>query len=128
MAYRDPTAAETAAIGRISAELTQIIGRFGLHPKVKAAIANAGYTTTELFAACYLDNAAIEMAWAAVRWEQVKKPTHAQTVDHEDLGATYVFQRHRRRRGSPVRRLLDKVEKQVIALPPGLSTASKVTS
>ena len=59
MAYRDPTAVETAAIALMSAEFTQIIGRFGLHPKVKAAIASAGYITTELFAACYLDDAAI---------------------------------------------------------------------
>ena len=52
-AYRPPTAAEKTDIDKISAELARVIGIYGLHPKVQAGLAVAGYTTIDMLSGCY---------------------------------------------------------------------------
>ncbi len=63
--YRDPTSDEQAAIDRLTAEMATIIGIYGLHPKVKAALATAGYITTDMFSGCYTKESDIPTEAAA---------------------------------------------------------------
>jgi hypothetical protein len=59
----------------------------------------------------HVDNELIEVIWAHLRRVQQLSSVQTWAMEHENLSATYTVAQARRRRDSPIRVLLDKIEK-----------------
>jgi hypothetical protein len=53
--YRAATAAENVHIEKLSQDLRNIIGVYGLHPKIQADLGESGYISIDMISGCYSD-------------------------------------------------------------------------